>query len=153
MLFGSRRVTLRALWWLVRRSRGGAPPGNGAARTPVPDLAVLADVGTAGARAPSSEARTRCPGAGRRAGVDSIVMAASITPPPGFDELPIEEKIAYVQALWDLIAQEPSDIPVPAWHEAVIAQRLAEARSSSASVRPWSEVRSEVRARLHSARK
>lgn len=78
-------------------------------------------------------------------------MAASITPPPGFDELPIEEKIAYVQALWDLIAQEPRDIPVPAWHEAVIAQRLAEARSSSAPVRPWSEVRSEVRARLHSA--
>ncbi|HWB78179.1 MAG TPA: addiction module protein [Nannocystaceae bacterium] len=80
-------------------------------------------------------------------------MAASVTPPPGFDELPIEEKIAYVQALWDLIAQEPSDIPVPAWHEAVIAQRLAEARSSAARVRPWSEVRSELRARLHAARK
>jgi putative addiction module component (TIGR02574 family) len=80
-------------------------------------------------------------------------MAASISPPPGFEELPIEEKIAYVQALWDLIAQVPADLPVPAWHEAVIAQRLAEARSSSASVRSWSDVRAEVRARLHATRR
>lgn len=80
-------------------------------------------------------------------------MVASINPPPGFEELAIDEKIAYVQALWDLIAQQPDDIPVPAWHEAVIARRLAEARSSEASVRSWSDVRSEARARLHAARR
>lgn len=79
-------------------------------------------------------------------------MAAPIDPPPGFEDLPIEEKIAYVQALWDLIAEEPGAVPVPDWHRAVIAERLAEARSSSASVRPWSEVRAEIRAKLSSAR-
>ena len=77
-------------------------------------------------------------------------MAAQIDPPPGFDELPVEEKIAYVQALWDLIAQEPGEVPVPEWHQAVIRERLAEARSSDASVRPWSEVRAEIRAKLGS---
>ena len=79
-------------------------------------------------------------------------MAAQIDPPPGFEELPIEEKIAYVQALWDLIVERPEDVPVPAWHRAVIAERLAEARSSSANARPWSDVRAELHARLTAAR-
>lgn len=43
----------------------------------------------------------------------------------------IEEKIAYVQALWDLIVSRPDDLPVPEWHRAVFAERLAEARSES----------------------
>ena len=79
-------------------------------------------------------------------------MAAQIDPPPGFEDLPIEEQIAYVQALWDLIAEKPGGVPVPEWHRAVIADRLAEARSSSANVRPWSEVRAGIRAKLSSAR-
>jgi putative addiction module component (TIGR02574 family) len=79
-------------------------------------------------------------------------MAAQIDPPPGFEQLPVEEKIAYVQALWDLIAREPGDVPVPEWHRAVIAERLGEARSSSTSARPWSEVRAALHAKLNSAR-
>jgi len=28
-------------------------------------------------------------------------------PPPGFDELPVDDKIDYVQLLWDRIAARP----------------------------------------------
>lgn len=78
-------------------------------------------------------------------------MRAPISPPPGFEQLTAEEKIAYVQALWDLIAAKPEDVPVPDWHQAIIDERLAEARSSTAPVKPWSEVRAELQARLRAA--
>lgn len=79
-------------------------------------------------------------------------MAAAIDPPPGFEDLAVEEQIAYVQALWDLIIVRPADVPVPEWHRAVIAERLAEARSIDAPARPWSEVRADLHARLRAAR-
>ncbi|MBC8069665.1 MAG: addiction module protein [Deltaproteobacteria bacterium] len=79
-------------------------------------------------------------------------MGAPIEPPPGFDDLPIEEKVAYVQALWDLIATKPEELSVPSWHRAVIAERLAEARSDDPDTKSWSEVRDEVRARLQLVR-
>ena len=34
-------------------------------------------------------------------------------PPPGFDELTVEEKLDYVQSLWDRIAADPEKIPLP----------------------------------------
>lgn len=74
-------------------------------------------------------------------------------PPPGFEQLSTEEKIAYLQALWDLISARPEDVPVPDWHKGVIAERLAEARSSSAQVRPWAEVRADIQARVRAARR
>jgi len=76
------------------------------------------------------------------------VMNEPISPPPGFEKLPIEEKIAYVQALWDLIVESPEDIPVPEWQRAVLDERLTEARSTVANARPWSEVRAELRGKL-----
>ena len=47
-------------------------------------------------------------------------------PPPGFAELPVEEQIDYVQSLWDVIAARPENVPVPGWHKAILAERLAE---------------------------
>jgi Domain of unknown function (DUF4331) len=34
-------------------------------------------------------------------------------PPPGFDELSVDEKIDYLQSLWDRIAATPKTVPVP----------------------------------------
>jgi len=44
-------------------------------------------------------------------------MAQSIpNPQPGFDDLSIDERLDYVQSLWDRIAAKPEDIPVPDFH-------------------------------------
>lgn len=75
-------------------------------------------------------------------------VALPIEPPAGFEDLPVPEKIAYVQALWDLIADNQNEVPVPAWHKEVLDERLAEIRSGSAASRPWAEVRADLRARL-----
>lgn len=65
-------------------------------------------------------------------------------PPPGFDDLPVEEKLDYVQSLWDRIAARPEEIPVPDWHRQVLDARLAAYRADTQKGKPWEEVREEV---------
>jgi putative addiction module component (TIGR02574 family) len=79
-------------------------------------------------------------------------MAQPAIPPPGFDELSAEEKLEYVQALWDRVSEHPEDVPVPTWHREVVAQRLAAHRRGDMTSRPWSEVREDLLTRLRNAR-
>ena len=67
-------------------------------------------------------------------------------PPPGFDELTVDEKLDYVQSLWDRIAAKPETVPVPEWHLELIEQRLR--RNQAGVGRPWTEIRDELLARL-----
>lgn len=69
-------------------------------------------------------------------------------PPPGFDELTVNEKLDYVQSLWDRIAANPDTIPVPDWHLDLIEERLRSNRTQAGTGRLWSEVRDELWARL-----
>lgn len=46
------------------------------------------------------------------------------TPPPGFDDLSVEEQIDFVQSLWDRIAATPEQVPMPEWHRRIIRERL-----------------------------
>ena len=65
-------------------------------------------------------------------------------PPPGFDELPVEEKVQYVEALWDRIAAAPQEISVPDWHRQLLRDRLSEYRNDPKAGRPWRDVRDEL---------
>lgn len=49
----------------------------------------------------------------------------AILEPPGFAELSKAEQIEYLQALWDRIAHDPDDLPVPESHLALAEERLA----------------------------
>jgi putative addiction module component (TIGR02574 family) len=69
-------------------------------------------------------------------------------PPPGFDHLSAEEKLDYVQSLWDRIVAHPEEIPVPDWHQRVIEERLAAHRADPEAARPWEEVGKEITAKL-----
>ncbi len=62
-------------------------------------------------------------------------------PPPGFDDLSVEEQLDYVQSLWDRISAHPTEIPVPDWHRRVIDDRLAAHRADPSAAVPWDEVR------------
>jgi putative addiction module component (TIGR02574 family) len=55
-------------------------------------------------------------------------MAHTIAEPPGFAELTKVEQVRYLQALWDLIAEKPGELPVPESHLHVAEERLAEYR-------------------------
>ena len=67
-------------------------------------------------------------------------------PPPGFDDLSVEDKFNYVQSLWDRITAKPESVPVPQWHIELIEERLR--RNRPGSGRPWTEIRDELQARL-----
>jgi len=82
----------------------------------------------------------------------TCVMTQPALPPPGFDELSPDEKLEYIQALWDHFTDHPEDVPVPDWHREVIAERLAAYRRGEMTSRPWSEVREELLARLRTVR-
>ena len=68
-------------------------------------------------------------------------MAASVQiPPPGFEDLSIDEKIAYVQSLWDLVHADAATAPVPDWQKRILDERLAELEANPDSAIPWEEV-------------
>jgi putative addiction module component (TIGR02574 family) len=69
-------------------------------------------------------------------------------PPEGFDELPVEDQILYVESLWNRIAADPRRVPVPSWHKEVLEERLADAVASQ----PWNDLRDAVRAKFTRAR-
>lgn len=85
-------------------------------------------------------------------GYFSFSMAQSVpNPPHGFDSLSVDEKIAYVESLWDAIL-ETSDVPVPAWHRELIRERLEAYRADPYAGRSWGEVREELQRRYLSRR-
>jgi putative addiction module component (TIGR02574 family) len=73
-------------------------------------------------------------------------------PPPGFDELTVDEQIEYVQLLWDRIAERPDDVPAVEWHSRVIAERLERYQDDPSHVVSWEEVRARVQKLLSDSR-
>ena len=68
--------------------------------------------------------------------------------PPEFDSVSKEERIVFVQELWDRIAADPERVPFPAEHKRIIDERLGAYRADARPGRPWSEVRNELLAKL-----
>ena len=79
-------------------------------------------------------------------------MAQPTVPPPGFDDLSPDEKLGYIQALWDHFSEHPEDVPVPNWHHQIVAERVAAHRRGEVTSRPWSEIRDELLTRLRRIR-
>jgi putative addiction module component (TIGR02574 family) len=78
-------------------------------------------------------------------------MNANLKVPPGFDQAPKEQRIAFVQELWDRIAEDPERVPVPAEHRRILEERLKEYHANPKAGRPWSEVREQLLAKLRGA--
>ena len=57
----------------------------------------------------------------------SQAMARSVPlPPPGFDDLSVDEKLDYVQSLWNRIDSDHEDEPVSDWQMQIVLERRAE---------------------------
>jgi putative addiction module component (TIGR02574 family) len=66
-------------------------------------------------------------------------------PPPGFDDLSVEEKIDYVQSLWDRIAASPETIPLPDWHHEILDERLKDLDANPEAGAGWEVVQERLR--------
>ena len=73
-------------------------------------------------------------------------------PPPGFDELPVEDQIDYVQSLWDRIAERAGQVPLHEWQQKLLEERLAAHRAAPHEARPWEEVVDRLQQRLRASR-
>jgi putative addiction module component (TIGR02574 family) len=60
----------------------------------------------------------------------------TIPEPAGFADLSKLEQVRYLQALWDRIADQPAEIPVPDSHLQLVAERLADYRRDPTRARP-----------------
>jgi putative addiction module component (TIGR02574 family) len=75
-------------------------------------------------------------------------------PPSGFDELTVEDKIDYVQSLWDRIAANVDQVPLHEWQRQLLEERLAAHRAGDANeARPWGEVLDRLEGRLRASSK
>ena len=69
-------------------------------------------------------------------------------PPHGFDELSVDEKIEYLQSLWDRIAATPDTLSVPDWHREFVDHRLKDLEASPESGDSWDVVQERLRRKL-----
>jgi putative addiction module component (TIGR02574 family) len=64
----------------------------------------------------------------------------AIPEPAGFAALSKAEQVRYLQALWDRIAEQPTELPVPESHLELVEERLAEYRRDRTRARSAFEV-------------
>jgi putative addiction module component (TIGR02574 family) len=62
-------------------------------------------------------------------------------PPPGFDELSIDEQIDYVQSLWDRIAATSEQVRGHEWHHEILDERLKDLEANPNAGESWHIVR------------
>lgn len=70
------------------------------------------------------------------------------TPSPGSDDLSVEEKIDFVQSLWDRIASISEQVPVPEWHKRILRERLEAYQANPTTGRSWEDVRADIDRKL-----
>lgn len=75
-------------------------------------------------------------------------MTANLQVPREFDEVPKSERIAFVEELWNRIAQDPSLAPMPPEHKQVLDERLDAYRKHPEAGKPWSEARDHLLAKF-----
>ena len=71
-------------------------------------------------------------------------------PPPGFDDLSVEEKLDYLQSLWDRTAASPESIPVPDWHREILDERLTDLEANPDAGDTWEAVQERLRRKFDS---
>ena len=73
-------------------------------------------------------------------------------PPPGFDDLPVEDQIDYVQSLWDRIATAADQVPLHEWQRRVLEERVAAHRAAPSDASPWDRVLHRLEHRLRQSK-
>ncbi len=75
-------------------------------------------------------------------------------PPPGFEDLTIEQKIDYVRNLWkhvsaeDHHAADADSVPLAPWHKEILDERSAEYERDPEAGIAWEELRERLRRKI-----
>jgi putative addiction module component (TIGR02574 family) len=66
----------------------------------------------------------------------------------GIDRLPVEERLALVEDIWDSIAADSAALPLTDVQRDELDRRLAEHETNPDDVVPWEELRDSITERL-----
>lgn len=66
----------------------------------------------------------------------------------GIDRLPVEERLALVEEIWDSIAADSGAVPLTETQRAELEKRIAEDDVNPDDVIPWEQVKAATLARL-----
>ena len=66
----------------------------------------------------------------------------------GIDRLPLEERLALVEEIWDTIAADSGAVPLTEPQRAELEKRIAEDDAQPHDVTPWEQVKASTLARL-----
>ena len=73
-------------------------------------------------------------------------------PPPGFDDLSIDEKIDYVQKLWQHVEADANSLPLTESQKQILDERLADLENNPAASIPWSQAHADLLRRISKPR-
>lgn len=62
-------------------------------------------------------------------------------------ELPVEERIRIVEAIWDSVAEEPDEISLPEWQVQELDTRFAAYQRDPSAGLTWTEVKQSILSR------
>ena len=66
----------------------------------------------------------------------------------GIDQLPVEERLALVEEIWDSIAADNGSIPLTEAQREELEKRIAEDDANPHDVTPWDQVKASTLSRL-----
>ena len=66
----------------------------------------------------------------------------------GIDRLPVEERLALVEQIWDSIAADSAAVPLTQSQRAELQKRLEEDDAHPGDVTPWEQVKASTLSRL-----
>ena len=63
----------------------------------------------------------------------------------GIDKLGVEDRLAFLDEIWESLSQDSVAIPVPARHEAELGKRITAFEAEPARGRPFEKVIADIR--------
>lgn len=59
--------------------------------------------------------------------------------------MPLPDKIALLEALWNDLSSEPEQVEIPQWHKDILDQRLQAAEQGNVEIIDWEIAKEQIR--------
>ena len=60
-------------------------------------------------------------------------------------QMPLSDKLAMLEALWEEISSEPDQVEIPQWHKYILDERLMAAERGEVEIIDWEIAKKQVR--------
>lgn len=61
------------------------------------------------------------------------------------EQMTTAEKLRALEAIWESLCRQPSDVPSPSWHGDILQKRATSAQDGSSQFTDWAEAKQKIR--------